>query len=160
MEPPDGKDARKFYLSGVREMGKLTERQVRQDADGRRLLEIPGVGPLTASALIAAVGDARQFRNGRQMAAFLGLVPKQHSSGGKARLFGIHKRGDSYLRSLLTHGARSVLRAATNKTDDRSRWLMNLATRRHRNIATIAQANKTARIAWAILTTEQRYRSA
>jgi len=134
------------------------ERAVRHDPQGRRLLEIPGVGPLTASALIAAVGEARQFRNGRQMAAFLGLVPRQHSSGGKTRLLGIHKRGDSYLRNLLVHGARSVLRNATDKPDDRSRWLMSLATRRHRNVATVAQANKTARIAWAILTSEQRYR--
>ncbi len=148
----------KQLQASIDALSERIERQVRQDADGRRLLEVPGVGPLTASALIAAVGDARQFRSGRQMAAFLGLVPKQHSSGGKARLFGIHKRGDSYLRSLLTHGARSVLRNAANKSDDRSRWLMSLATRRHRNIATVAQANKTARIAWAILTTEQRYR--
>lgn len=134
------------------------ERQVRQDADGRRLLDVPGVGPITASALIAAVGDARQFHNGRQMAAFLGLVPRQHSSGGKTRLLGIHKGGDGYMRGLLVHGARSVLRTAVDKPDDRSRWLMNLATRRHRNVAIVAQANKTARIAWAILTTEQRYR--
>jgi transposase len=135
------------------------ERQVRLDVDGRRLLEVPGVGPITASALLATVGDARQFRNGRQMAAFLGLVPRQHSSGGKTRLLGIHKGGDSYLRGLLVHGARSVLRTAADKPDDRSRWLMSLATRRHRNIAIVAQANKTARIVWAILTTEQRYRT-
>lgn len=136
------------------------ERQIRHDQDGRRLLEVPGIGPLTASALIAAVGDARQFRNGRQMAAFLGLVPRQHSSGGKTRLLGIHKRGDGYLRGLLVHGARSVMQYATDRPDDRSRWLMNLATRRHRNVAIVAQANKNARIAWAILTTEQRYRPA
>jgi transposase len=134
------------------------ERQVRLNVDGRRLLEVPGVGPITASALLATVGNARQFRNGRQMAAFLGLVPRQHSSGGKTWLLGIHKGGDSYLRGLLVHGARSVLRTAADKPNDRSRWLMNLATRRHRNIAIVAQANKTARIAWAILTTEQRYR--
>lgn len=148
----------KQLQAGIDTLTERIERQVRHDPQGRRLLEIPGVGPLTASALIAAVGDARQFRNGRQMAAFLGLVPRQHSSGGKTRLLGIHKRGDSYLRNLLTHGARSVLRNAADKPDDRSRWLMNLATRRHRNIATVAQANKNARIAWAILTTEQRYR--
>lgn len=135
------------------------ERTVRTSDEGKRLLEIPGIGPLTASALVATIGDARQFKNGRQMAAFLGLVPRQHSSGGKAKLLGIHKRGDSYLRGLLVHGARSVLRTATDKPDDRSRWLMNLAARRHRNIATVAQANKTVRIAWAILTREQRYRS-
>jgi hypothetical protein len=86
-------------------------------------------------------------------------MPRQYSSGGKTRLLGIHKRGDSYLRGLLVHGARSVLRTAVDKPDDRSRWLTNLAARRHRNIATVAQANKTVRIAWAILTREQRYRS-
>lgn len=144
----------------VAELTQRIERNVRADDDGKRLLEVPGIGPLTASALIAAVGDARQFRNGRQMAAFLGLVPRQHSSGGKTRLLGIHKRGDSYLRGLLVHGARSVLRTASDKPDDRSRWLMSVATRRHRNIATVAQANKTVRIAWAILTREQRYRAA
>lgn len=144
----------------VAELTQRIERTVRASDDGKRLLEIPGIGPLTASALIATVGDARQFTNGRQMAAFLGLVPRQHSSGGKQKLLGIHKRGDSYLRGLLVHGARSVLRTATDKPDDRSRWLMNLAARRHRNIATVAQANKTVRIAWAILTREQRYRAA
>lgn len=144
----------------VAELTQRIERTVRASDDGKRLLEIPGIGPLTASALVATVGDARQFTNGRQMAAFLGLVPRQHSSGGKQKLLGIHKRGDSYLRGLLVHGARSVLRTATDKPDDRSRWLMNLAARRHRNIATVAQANKTVRIAWAILTREQRYRAA
>lgn len=144
----------------IEELTRLIERNVRANPEARRLLEIPGVGPLTASALLATVGDAQQFKNGRQMAAFLGLVPRQHSSGGKQKLLGIHKRGDSYLRGLLVHGARSVLRTATDKPDDRSRWLMNLAARRHRNIATVAQANKNARIAWAILTREQRYRAA
>jgi transposase len=144
----------------VAELTQRIERTVRTSDDVKRLLEIPGIGPLTASALIATVGDARQFKNGRQMAAFLGLVPRQHSSGGKQTLLGIHKRGDGYLRGLLVHGARSVLRTATDKPDDRSRWLMNLAARRHRNIATVAQANKTVRIAWAILTREQRYRAA
>jgi transposase len=143
----------------VAELTQRIERTVRTSEEGRRLLEIPGIGPLTASALVATVGDARQFKNGRQMAAFLGLVPRQHSSGGKQKLLGIHKRGDSYLHGLLVHGARSVLRTATDKPDNRSRWLMNVATRRHPNIATVAQANKTVRIAWAILTREQRYRS-
>ena len=152
-------DELKLLQRNIDTLTERIERQVRQDADGRRLLEAPGIGPITASALLAAVGDARQFRNGRQMAAFLGLVPRQHSSGGKTRLLGIHKGGDSYLRGLLVHGARSVLRTAVDKPDDRSRWLMNLAARRHRNIATVAQANKNVRIAWAILTREQCYRS-
>jgi transposase len=142
----------------VAQLTRRIEAQVRDHPDARRLLQIPGIGPLSASALITAVGDARQFRNGRQMAAFLGLVPRQHSSGGKARLLGIHKRGDSYLRGLLVHGARSVLRTATDKPDPRSRWLMGLSVRRHRNIATVAQANKTARIAWAVLARNEHYR--
>ena len=116
-----------------------------------RLRQLRGVGPITATALVAAVGDARQFRNGRQMAAALGLTPKQHSSGGKDRLLGISKRGDPYLRCLLIHGARSVIYAAKGKTDRLSQWVSNIAARRHPNVATAALANKTARIAWAML---------
>lgn len=142
----------------VEQLTRHIEQQVQQDERARRLLQVPGIGPLTASALTAAVGDARQFRNGRQMAAFLGLVPRQHASGGKERLLGIHKRGDGYLRGLLVHGARSVLRTVTHKTDPRSRWLKDLIGRRHRNVATVAQANKTARIAWAMLARAQPYR--
>jgi transposase len=143
----------------IEQLSRDIEAQVRSDEAAQRLLKIPGIGPLSASALVTAAGDGRQFRNGRQMAAFLGLVPRQHSSGGKAKLLGIHKRGDSYLRGLLVHGARSVLRAARNKPDARSKWLMNLSLRRHRNIATVAQANKNARIAWAMLTRNENYRS-
>ncbi len=142
----------------VDQLTRRIEQQVRQDAAAQRLLQVPGIGPLTASALVTTVGDAGQFRNGRQMAAFLGLVPRQRSSGGKTRLLGIHKRGDSYLRGLLVHGARSVLRVATDKPDDRSRWLMAVAHRRHRNIATVAQANKMVRIAWAMLARNEHYR--
>lgn len=145
--------------SRVDQLTGRIEQQVRQEPAAQRLMQVPGIGPLTASALVTAVGNARQFRNGRQMAAWLGLVPRQHSSGGKPRLLGIHKRGDSYLRGLLVHGARSVLRTATDKPDDRSRWLMAVSTRRHRNIATVAQANKTARIAWAVLARDESYRS-
>jgi transposase len=143
----------------IDQLSRHIEQHARTDPAARRLLQVPGIGPMTASALVTAVGDARQFRNGRQMAAFLGLTPRQHSSGGKARLLGIHKRGDSYLRGLLVHGARSVLRVIKNKIDDRSRWLMNLSTRRHRNIATVAQANKNARITWALLARNEHYRS-
>lgn len=143
----------------VEQLTQRIEQQVREHSDAQRLLQIPGIGPLTASALITSVGNARHFRNGRQLAAFLGLVPRQHSSGGKTRLLGIHKRGDSYLRGLLVHGARSVLRTAKHKPDERSRWLMNLSTRRHRNIATVAQANKTVRMAWAVLARAETYRA-
>mgnify|MGYP000971386317 FL=1 len=123
----------------------------RQDPVMQRLQQLRGVGPLIATALVAAVGNAEQFRNGRQMAASLGLTPGQHSSGGKERLLGITKRGDAYLRTLLIHGARSVIYASRNKDDRLSQWVTDLATRRHPNVAATALANKTARIAWAML---------
>jgi len=121
------------------------------DPVARRLEQLRGVGPMTATALRATVGDANQFANGRQMAAALGLTPKQMSSGGKDRLLGISKRGDSYVRSLLVHGARAMIRTAKAKDDRLSQWVTRLATRRHPNIAAVAMANKTARIAWAMM---------
>ena len=122
------------------------------DETAQRLQSIPGIGPMTATALVAAVGDARQFARGRDLAASLGLTPGQHSSGGKERLLGITKHGDSYLRTLLVHGARAVLKVAGRKDDPRSRWVMSVAARRHKNVAAVALANKMARIAWALLT--------
>ena len=116
-----------------------------------RLEAIPGIGPLTASALLASIGDARTFKSGRQLAAWLGLVPRQHSSGGKERLLGISKRGDTYLRTLLIHGARTVLRHLKRHTDQAQGWLARLAERRNPNIAAVALANKNARIVWALL---------
>lgn len=116
-----------------------------------RLRQIEGIGPVTATALVAAAGDARAFNNGRQFAAWLGLVPRQHSSGGRVRLLGISKRGDRYLRTLLIHGARSALRRCRHKKDARSRWLQKLRERRHPNVAAVALANKNARIAWVLL---------
>ena len=129
------------------------------DETAQRLQSIPGVGPMTATALVAAVGDARQFARGRDLAASLGLTPGQHSSGGKERLLGITKRGDGYLRTLLVHGARAVLKVAERKDDPRSRWVMSVAHRRHKNVAAVALANKMARIAWALLTRGGRYDS-
>jgi transposase len=117
----------------------------------KRLQQLRGVGPISATALVAAVGDGAQFANGRQMSAAFGLTPRQHSSGGKERLLGISKRGDAYLRTLLIHGARSVIRTANGKTDRLSHWVTRLAERRHPNVAAAALANKTARIAWAML---------
>ncbi|MCT9824863.1 IS110 family RNA-guided transposase [Pseudomonas veronii] len=116
-----------------------------------RLQQLRGVGPMIATALVAAIGDARQFANGRQLAASLGLTPRQHSSGGKDRLLGISKRGDAYLRTLMIHGARSALRTAKFKNDRLSQWVVRLAERSHPNVAAIALANKTARMAWAML---------
>jgi len=125
----------------------------------KRLQQLRGVGPMVATALVATVGNAEQFANGRQMAASLGLTPKQHSSGGKDRLLGISKRGDAYLRSILIHGARSVIRTAKVKDDRLSQWVTSLAERRHPNVAAVALANKTARIAWAMLRNGTDYKS-
>ena len=117
----------------------------------QRLMTIPGIGPITATALVAAVGDVGVFKNGRQFAAWLGLVPRQHSTGGQTRLLGISKRGDSYVRKLLIHGARATLRWVKLKTDDRSRWMRGLLARRGWNRTAVAVANKNARIVWALL---------
>lgn len=126
-------------------------------ASARRLQQLRGVGPLVATALIAALGDGRQFRNGRQASAWVGLVPGQHSSGGKQTLLGISKRGDTYLRTLLIHGARAALRAARSKTDPLSLWLQGLCARRNPNVAAVALANKTMRLAWVLLRREEDY---
>ena len=122
-----------------------------------RLAQIPGIGPITASALVASIGDAKSFANGRQLAAWLGLVPRQHSSGGKTVLLGISKRGDGYLRTLLVHGARSVLRVAESKPNYEASWLAGLLKRRHPNVAAVALANKNARIVWALLRHDRNY---
>jgi transposase len=135
-------------------------RTAREDDRIKRLLKVEGIGPVVAGALVAAVGDGTQFNKGRDMAAWLGLTPKQHSSGGKTRLGRISKRGDKYIRMQLIHGARAALYAAKNKEDGRSRWVKNLAARRNKNIATVALANKNARIAWSILSRGETYRKA
>ena len=121
------------------------------DPVAKRLQQLRGVGPTIATALVAAVGNGEQFANGRQMSAAFGLTPMQRSSGGKERLLGISKRGDVYLRSLLIHGARSVIRTANGKEDRLSQWVTRLAARTHPNVAAVALANKTTRIAWAML---------
>lgn len=129
----------------------------RQNPASRKLAEVPGIGPLTASALVATVGDARSFKNARQLPAWIGIVPRQDSSGGKPTLRGISKRGDVYLRTLLIHGARAVLCQAQRKPEQAPPWLTQLLARRHPNIAAVALANKNARIAWALLTHERRF---
>jgi len=131
----------------------------RENVASRKLAQIPGIGPLTASALVASIGDAKNFDTGRQLAAWLGLVPRQHSSGGKSNLLGISKRGDAYLRTLLIHGARSVIRVAENKPDYEGSWLMLLLERRSKNIAAVALANKNARTVWALLVHDRNYKS-
>ena len=132
----------------------------RQNEASLRLSEIPGVGVLTATALVGSIGDAKAFRNGRQLAAFLGLVPQQRSSGGREKLLGITKRGDGYVRTLLVHGARAVIRGvrirqrAGRPVDP---WLAALLTRAHPNKVAVAQAAKVARIAWSLLARERTY---
>lgn len=133
------------------------QREAREDERVQRLLAVEGIGPISATAIVSAVGDARQFSSARQFAAWLGLVPSQHSSGGKERLGSISKRGDTYLRTLLIHGARAALNACKEKTDKRSRWVQQLQCRRNTNIATVALANKNARIVWAILSRGEVY---
>jgi len=122
----------------------------KENEASQRLEAIAGIGPITASAIVATVGDAREFKNSRQFSAWFGLVPKQRSSGGKQMLLGISKRGDAYLRTLLIHGARAVIRFAEKKAEPDS-WLRKLIARRNKNVAAVALANKNARIIWALL---------
>jgi transposase len=161
----------RWLLRGLRdELVALDERITQLDHEieqiaqsepaAKRLMQLRGVGPIIATAMLATVGDARQFRNGRQMSASVGLTPKQHSSGGKERMLGISKRGDAYLRSLLIHGARAVIRTARGKDDPLSRWVIRIADRRHPNVAAAALANKTTRIAWAMLSRGTNYQPA
>lgn len=131
----------------------------RESELSQRLGEIEGIGPLTATAFISAVGDAKMFKRGRDCSAWLGLVPRQHSTGGKTRLGGISKRGDRYLRTNLIHGARSVIARASNKTDARSRWIQQLKARVGMNKACVALANKNARILWAVMASGEHYRA-
>ena len=135
----------------ITSLDKQIEQLAKNDDRARRLMSIPGIGPMEATALVAAVGDIIAFKNGRELAAWLGLVPRQSSSGGKARLLGISKRGDIYLRTLLIHGGRSVLRFVDRKQDRRSQWAKELIQRRNRNVAAVAMANKMVRTAYALL---------
>ncbi len=154
-------DSFRALLNGLAEdLRYLDDRiveSVRKNPVAKRLMTLCGVGPLTASALSGALGDGKAFRRGRDFAASLGLTPKQHSTGGRDRLLGISKRGDSYLRKQLVHGARAVLRHVDGKDDGLSHWLKGLASRKHFNVATVALANKTARIAWALAHGEEDY---
>ncbi len=132
-----------------------------RDGQARLLMTVPGIGPISATALVAAVGDPGVFRTGREFAAWLGLVPRQHSTGGRDKLPGISKRGDSYLRMLLIHGARSVILQPSGnpKSDRQGRWILDMPSRRHGNVTTVALANRMARIVWAVLTTNEPYRT-
>ena len=141
----------------VKELEAQIQKWHRDNAASRKLAEIPGLGPITASAIVATVGDAREFKNGRQLAAWMGLVPRQNSSGGKQNLQGISKRGDTYLRTLMIHGARSVIRVAEKKAGPES-WLRKVMGRRNKNVAAVALANKNARVVWALLAHDRIFR--
>lgn len=133
----------------------IYDKEIQQQADSDPMClevqKIEGVGPLTASAIVASIGDANVFKNGREVSAWLGLVPKQHSSGNKVRLGGISKRGDRYLRTLLIHGARSALTRCEGKEDKKNRWAANVRQRCGFNKAAVALANKNARTIWALM---------
>jgi transposase len=141
----------------IEELDRQINNWHRNNEDSQRLAQIPGVGVLTASALVASIGDAKSFKNGRELAAWLGLVPRQHSSGGRPLLLGISKRGDAYLRTLMVHGARSIVRVAANKQTTTDTWTNNMSKRRHINVVCVARANKNARVAWALLAHKRDY---
>jgi transposase len=132
----------------------------REDAASRRLATLPGVGPVIATALVASVNDGRHFRSGRELAAWIGLVPRQRTTGGKPKLGGIGRQANHYLRRQMIHGARSIAFRMVGREDARSKWLQALAARRGFNRAVVALANKTARIAWALLTRQEAYKAA
>ena len=135
-------------------------RQAREDEASRRLIEVPGIGPVIATAMVATVGDARLFATGRSFAAWLGLTPRQHATGGKERLLGISKRGDGYLRRQLMHGARSLVRLAHGREGHPWAWINTLLARRPFNVVVAAVANKLARTIWAMLSRGDTYRVA
>lgn len=144
--------------STINEYDQHIQQHAQEDERVKRLMAIEGVGPISASAIVTAIGNATQFKNGRELAAWMGLVPNQHSSGGKAKLGGISKRGDKRLRTLIIHGARAVIQFCESKTDKRSQWIKSLIGRRNKNIATVGLANKNARIIWSLLARNEVYR--
>jgi len=144
----------------IREYDLRVARVFGQDERCQRLAQVEGVGPLIATALVAAVGNAHEFKSGRELSAWLGLVPRQHSSGGKTVLLGISKRGDRYLRTLLIHGARSAVRTVESRKDPRSVSISRLKGRQGPNVAAVALANRNARVMWALLRRGEVYRPA
>jgi transposase len=151
-------------LGGLGEQVKEVEQKIliwhRENETSRRLATIPGVGPITASAIVATITDPTQFQSARHLAAWIGLVPKQNSSGGKERQGRISKQGDRYLRRLLVLGATSVIRHVRTKPAAEAGWLKSLLERRPAKLVSVAQANKTARIVWAVPTRKEVYRAA
>jgi transposase len=146
--------------SGIETASNEIEQIASQDEACQRLRQIPGVGPLVSTATVAAIGNGAAFRKGREFAAWLGLVPRQYSTGGKARLYGISKRGNNYLRRMFIHGARAVLMRVKYDTAGLGQWVHQLEARTTRNKVIVAVANKLARIAWAVLFKAEAYRHA
>jgi transposase len=145
--------------SGIAEMNRVIQKTARENEACQRLTEIPGVGPVTATALIAAVGNASAFEKGRNLAAWMGIVPREYSTGGKQKLLGISKRGNKYLRTLFIQGARSVVQQRHKQAPGLSHWLEQLLGRTHQNVVIVALANKLVRMAWAVLCKNERYRA-
>ena len=143
----------------IEEMDRVIQKSARENEACQRLTEIPGVGPVTATALIAAVGNASAFRKGRNLSAWMGIVPGEYSTGGKQKLLGISKRGNKYLRRLFVQGARSVLQQRDKQAPGLSCWLAQLLARTHQNVVVVALANKLVRIAWAVLCKNENYRA-
>ena len=126
--------------------------------DCKRLQDIPGFGPVASTLFSSWIGDGKQFKKGRDASAALGILPKQHSTGGKSCLMGITKKGDKHVRCVVVHGARAVVNAAAKKKDALSLWINNLVARRGRNKATVALANKLVRVAWSIVRNQESYK--
>jgi transposase len=134
------------------------ERTSRENGSCRRLLAVPGIGPVTATTLIAAIGNEAAFRKGREFSAWVGMVPRESSTGGKQKLMGISKRGNPYLRKLFIQGARAVMLRGTKQSIGLRTWIEKIALRKHHNVAAVALANKMARIAWGVLARGETYR--
>ncbi len=137
----------------------VLQQEARENEACQRLTTIPGVGPVTATALIGAIGNGSAFRKGRDLSAWMGIVPGQYSTGGKQRLLGISKRGNKYLRRLFVQGARSVLQFREKQAPGLSHWLAQLLARAHQNVVVVALANKLVRTAWAVLCRNEIYRA-
>jgi transposase len=142
----------------LEEAEALIEQTVQENEACQRLVKVPGIGPVTATAVIAAIGNGAAFRKGREFAAWMGVVPREYSTGGKQKLLGISKRGNRYLRKLFVQCARAVLQQRTKQTPGLKAWLEKLTSHTHRHAAAVALANKLARMAWAVLATGEAYR--
>ncbi len=149
-------------IESIQKQIEVLDQQIKKiaDTDERcvRIQKINGVGPMTATAIVAAAGDSKNFKNGRHFSAWLGLVPRQKSSGGRDQLLGISKRGDAYIRCLLIHGARAALQFANKREDYRSKWATRKAEERGKNKAAVALANRNARVIWAMLARNECYK--